>query len=108
MLLLGRKDETHRPEFYSKTKNQVGMPYSNAMNAHPQSSCTPCKIEIYSEKSAKLSVFNAFFIALALTLRNWTLHMTTKPSNRMIHVHDMLTLKTESREVSHAANSHIS
>jgi hypothetical protein len=81
------------------------MFYSNALNAHPLSSCTPCKIEIYNGKNQPL---DAFVIALTLTLRNWTLHMTTKPSNRMIHVHDMLALETKSREVSHAANSHIS
>jgi hypothetical protein len=70
------------------------------------SRCPPvrlAKLRYTTEKSAK-----PFVIALTLALRNRTLHMTTKPGNRMIHVHDMLTLETESREVSHAANSHIS
>jgi len=43
-------------------------------------------------------------ITLAPTLRNRTFNMTLKPSQRVVHMHDMLTLETESREVRHSMN----
>ena len=46
-------------------------------------------------------------IALASALGDGAFNMSVKPSNRVIHMCDMLALKAESREVSHATSSRI-
>jgi hypothetical protein len=46
-------------------------------------------------------------ITLAITLRDRTFNMTTEPSNRVIHMRDVLAFETESWEICHPTNSRI-
>lgn len=59
------------------------------------------------ESSVHITLTTRPLIALTPTLRDRALDMSPKPLNRMVHMANMLTLHTETREVRHALDGRV-
>jgi hypothetical protein len=93
--------QTIRVLIYYLSRPPVGYPHT----------VTPCnaQLALYADTELELKCLvnlsvAQLLITLAITLGYRTFDMPTEPSNRVVHMGDVLALETESWEICHSAN----